>query len=106
MLQGMYEQALQLHVAALALVISLSAVFLLFILRPAYLSGLAESKRIAQLLATLPPEYDIEGLLASTLNISSSSPLDPQTQLEGAARVREAARNMTGFGLRKGVKGM
>lgn len=102
--QSMYQKALVLHVIALVLVISLGAIFVVFVLRPAHARVVAESRRVAQLLSALPPEYDIEGMLGSTLLVRSSGG-DPQSQLEAAARAREAARAATATSMRKARSG-
>jgi ribosomal protein L12E/L44/L45/RPP1/RPP2 len=67
---------------------------------------MAESRRVAQLLSALPAEYDVEGMLASTLAVRGSAGFaGAQGQLEAAARAKEAARAATTASQRK-IRGL
>ncbi len=62
--QSMYQQALGLHVVALAVCCTMGALFLLFIELPYFKRVLQESKRIAELFVCLPVELNVECLVA------------------------------------------
>ena len=93
MQQAMYRRVVVFHVLTLALCMALSIWHLLLVIWPAHTAVMAENKRVAHLLSALPQEYDVEGLLACTLLVSSTSAADVQTQLEEALHSREAAQS-------------
>ena len=75
----MYQHAILLHIVTLVMVFVVCLGFLLFILRPYTKRVQAESKRIAELLSSLPAEFDAEVLVLGALKIRRGA--DPQQQL-------------------------
>jgi hypothetical protein len=86
-LQGTYRQVYTLHILTLVLCLALSIWHLVFVIRPAHSAAMAEHKRVAHLLSTVPQEHNVEGMLACTLLASSSKADDVQMQLDDAIQL-------------------
>jgi hypothetical protein len=80
-----YSGALNLHIAALALIISMGIVYLIFVTRPLHKRFSQESRRVAELLSALPPEIEVESLVAQALGT-----FDPSVAAAAAAAVAGA----------------
>jgi hypothetical protein len=77
--QGAYHDALNLHIVAFVMCCALGIIYLAFILRPTVASNTQESRRVAELLATLPPEFSVEALLQDALNIRDATAVKAPT---------------------------
>lgn len=62
--ERVYGGVLSIHIAALVLTVLIMAGFLALILRPFLAKTTNETRRIAELLSQLPPDIDVEGLVA------------------------------------------
>ncbi|GFH07328.1 uncharacterized protein HaLaN_02113, partial [Haematococcus lacustris] len=67
MVKGMYENTTMLHVVQFVLSVLLAGAFYIFMLRPFLRETSSESRRIAELLAQLPPELEVEGLVVKAI---------------------------------------
>ncbi|KAJ9529821.1 hypothetical protein QJQ45_022220 [Haematococcus lacustris] len=71
--QGVYQQAVVLHIITFVVCCLVCVAFLLLILQPYTTGMVAESRRIAELLSHLPPEMDVEALVTGKLITSQTS---------------------------------
>ncbi|KAJ9513585.1 hypothetical protein QJQ45_006101 [Haematococcus lacustris] len=78
MVKGMYENTTMLHVVQFVLSVLLAGAFYIFMLRPFLRETSSESRRIAELLAQLPPELEVEGLVVKAI-----ASVGPATALGG-----------------------
>ncbi|GFH06388.1 PAS domain-containing protein, partial [Haematococcus lacustris] len=78
MVKGMYENTTMLHVVQFVLSVLLAGAFYIFMLRPFLRETSSESRRIAELLAQLPPELEVEGLVVKAI-----ASVGPATALAG-----------------------
>ncbi|KAL6754992.1 hypothetical protein V8C86DRAFT_271633 [Haematococcus lacustris] len=111
--QGVYQQAVVLHIITFVVCCLVCVAFLLLILQPYTTGMVAESRRIAELLSHLPPEMDVEALVTGAL-IAKAGTDDPQIAIaaavtakeEAAAAAREAREaNKSGKGRRASLDG-
>lgn len=68
-----YRQTLMLHILQVVLSILLAIMFYIFMLRPFLAETSSETKRVAELLAQLPADIDVEGLVQKALLPSKGS---------------------------------
>ncbi|GFH11729.1 PAS domain-containing protein [Haematococcus lacustris] len=71
--QGVYQQAVVLHIITFVVCCLVCVAFLLLILQPYTTGMVAESRRIAELLSHLPPEMDVEALVTGKSITSQTS---------------------------------
>lgn len=84
---GGYAVTKVLHTVLFAMSWVLAAVYVMGILLPFLRVTLAENRRVAELLASLPPDVDVEGLLGRILFKNGSKPAAPR---EGSVHKRSA----------------
>ncbi|KAL6757143.1 hypothetical protein V8C86DRAFT_1716601 [Haematococcus lacustris] len=87
--QGVYEEAVTLHIITFVMCWVVCLGFQLFIMRPYSTRIIVESKRIAELLSNLPTELDVEALVSGALQTQAGS--DPQATMAAAVAAKEDA---------------
>ena len=68
-----HRSTLMLQIVQLALAAVLGAAFVIFMLLPFIQDAWIETRRIAELLAQLPPEIDVEAMVARSLAATSAA---------------------------------
>lgn len=66
-LQDVYQSAFIMHVIALVVCAVGGLMFVLLIAVPFHKKGLHEGRRVSEMLATLPPEVEMEGKVVAAL---------------------------------------
>ncbi|GLI64845.1 hypothetical protein VaNZ11_008226 [Volvox africanus] len=77
------------HIILFVLSLALAMVFLLFMFRPFIRRTAIEARQVAELLSQLPPEMDVEGLVASAMT-SRRKGDDEDEAMSGQAQVRRS----------------